>query len=151
MITDERCVAVLHRDIEVVRCERPQGHDGTHSGSTDRSSFDWSEPDASGEFHVMSMVAPSEDEERASYAAIQVERCIYCDAHDVEIAFVFMQPRGLRVAVPGRVGLCAVCHRLLRDGDFEGVLGRSRGTGFDDFPDDAVLDLIRASRTALPT
>jgi hypothetical protein len=38
----------------------------------------------------------------------------------------------------------------VRDGDFERVLERTRGTGFDDFPDDAVLDLIRASRAALP-
>jgi hypothetical protein len=82
--------------------------------------------------------------------AIQVERCIYCGTQDFEIAFEFMQPRGLRVAVPGRVALCAVCHRLLHDGDFEAAHGRTHGTEFDDFPDDAVLDLIRASRTALP-
>jgi hypothetical protein len=59
----------------------------------DRSSFDWSEPDANGEFQMMSVSGPSEDEERASYGTIEVKRCIYCETDAFEVAFVFMQPR----------------------------------------------------------
>ena len=104
----------------------------------------------SGKFDVISVSGPSEEEERSSYASMPVDGCVYCASNDVETAFVFLQPRGLRIAVPGRVGLCSTCHRLVRDGDFEAVLVRTRGTPFDDFPDDAVLDLIRASRDAMP-
>lgn len=93
---------------------------------------------------------PSEDEQREFYADIEVDRCIYCRTHEFETAVIFLQPPGLRVAVPGRIGLCATCHRLLREGDFHAVLGRTRGCSLEDFPDDAVLDLIRASQAALP-
>jgi len=151
MTSDVDCEAVLQQDVETVRCERPEGHDGMHSGSFSRSSFDWSQPDASGRFDVISVSEPSEEEERSSYASIPVNGCIYCNANDVDTAFVFVQPRGLPIAVPGRIGLCTTCHRLVRDGDFEAVRVRTRGTPFDDFPDVAVLDLIRASRDAMRT
>lgn len=150
MTHGERCPAVLRYGSEVVRCERLPGHDGTHAGSADGSSCTWSEPDVEGAFHLGSFRPSSEDDRAASYAAIEVEHCIYCRSDDPEVAFVFVQPRGLRVAVPGRIGLCAVCHRLLRGGDFSGLLERTRGTDFEAFPDDAVLELIRASGAALP-
>jgi hypothetical protein len=85
-----------------------------------------------------------------SGAQIAVDGCIYCATRDFENWFTFVQPRESKVAVPGRVGLCATCHRLLRDGDFRAVLERARGTSSSDFPDDAVLDLIRTSQAALP-
>lgn len=76
---------------------------------------------------------------------------MYCQAQDVACSFVFLQPPtlGLRLAVPGHVGLCAECRAPLEAQDFQGVLQRTRGTDFDDFPDEHVLDLIRVSRSAL--
>src|SRR3954454_4528356 len=151
MIVDHDCQAVLRSEVEAVRCEQSAGHAGMHSGSLNGSSFEWSAPDVSGKFDVISVSGPSEEDEGSSYASMPVDGCVYCAANDVESAFVFLQPRGLPLAVPGRVGLCTTCHRLVRDGDFEAVLVRTRGTAFDDFPDDAVLDLIRASREAMRT
>ena len=103
-----------------------------------------------GEWEQSRWVYASPDVERESYADIGVEGCIYCGNHEVETVFIFVQPRGLRIAVPGRVGLCATCHRLLRKGDFEALLARTRSTSFSDFEDEVVLDLIRASQAALP-
>ncbi len=151
MVMQEDCEAVLRSEVEPVQCERSKGHDGMHSGSLNGSSFEWSDQDETGAFDVLSVSRPSEEEERSSYASMPVSGCVYCAANDVETAFVFVQPRGLPIAVPGRIGLCSTCHRLLRDQDFEAVLMRTRGTAFDDFPDDAVLDLIRASRDAMPS
>ena len=84
------------------------------------------------------------------YDAIPVDRCVYCDDRDFVISFVFIQPEGLRVAVPGKIGLCGTCEPLLRDGNFDAVLERTRRTSFADFTDDVVLELIRASKAALP-
>jgi hypothetical protein len=84
------------------------------------------------------------------YDQIPVDHCIYCRDPDFVISFVFVQPEGLRVAVPGKIGLCAACLALLDADDIDGVLERTRDSTFADFPDDAVLDLIRASRASLP-
>lgn len=95
--------------------------------------------------------APPDDELRATYSVIPVDRCIYCQAQDVACSFVFLQPPslGLRLAVPGRIGLCEQCRALLQAHDFRAVLRRTRDTEFEYFPDDHILDLIRASRSAL--
>jgi hypothetical protein len=124
---------------------------GPHLGQANRSSLQWTpDPDDPGSVIVAGWEWSGEEEQRATYSAIPVERCIYCRSATVEIAFVFIQPKGLKVAVPGRVGLCATCHRLLRNGDLEAVLERTREMDLADFGADEVLDLIRASRTALP-
>lgn len=137
-----------------------------HSGHTDRSYVDWEVgalPDvdpseaSSRQLPVYGFDPVDEDdldeevreEELRAYGEIVVDRCVYCRSRDLEVSFVFVQPPGLKVAVPGRVGLCATCHRLLHAGDLQALLGRTRGAGFEDFPDGAVLDLIRASRAAL--
>lgn len=135
----------------MIRCELAAGHAGTHSGHDASSFVDWSTGmTADGNHWVALARGPSQDERRASSADIAVDCCIYCRSRDFEIAFIFVQPPGLKVAVPGRVGLCTPCHRLVRGGDFHAVLERTRGTSFNDYPDDAVLDLIRASQAALP-
>jgi hypothetical protein len=92
-------------------------------------------------------VAPPEV---ATYESIAVHQCVYCFAPDVVVAFVFIQPRGLRVGVPGRVGLCAECLSLLRDRDFDGVLVRTRDTEFAEFDDADVRELIKATVPAIP-
>lgn len=45
-------------------------------------------------------------EEGESHADIEVNGCVYCGNREVGTTFTFVQTRGLRVAVPGRVGLC---------------------------------------------
>lgn len=151
VMNDDRCSVVMWRGSEPIRCELPAGHDGTHSGRDGRFYIDWETgATVDGDQGIAYSRGPSEDEQRASYADIAVDRCLYCRTRDFETAFIFVQPAGLKVAVPGRVGLCAICHRFLRNGDFQAVLERTRGTSLNDFPDDAVLDLIRASQAAVP-
>ncbi len=133
-----------------IRCDQPAGHSGAHSGADARSEIKWSMDAATGRTQVSGVSGPSVADQRESYADIEVDACMYCEANEVDVAFVFVQPAGLPVAVPGRIGLCSDCHRLLQDGDFAGVLDRSTNL-FQDFPDDAVLELIRASRAALFT
>jgi hypothetical protein len=148
---DDQCEALLHRGTDTIRCDLPARHEGSHSGHTDRSYVDWSVGPTDDDGYWLGSVTSSTDEElTAEYAGIDVERCIYCEAVEVVTAFVFLQPQGQRIAVPGRVGLCEDCHRLLRGGDVDAVLERTRGTSLDDFTDDAVVELIRASRDALP-
>jgi hypothetical protein len=95
--------------------------------------------------------AEADDELRRRYVAIPVDHCIYCRSQEVACSFVFLQPHslGLRLAVPGHIGLCERCLALLNAGDFQAVLRRTRDTELDYFPDDHVLALIRASRDAL--
>jgi hypothetical protein len=130
--TDGRCNVVVVVARKDVACDLPAGHEGPHSG------------------HIAGVEGPSRDELIAGYSTIPADFCIFCPVEQVETAVVFVQPAGVRVAVPGRVGLCATCHGLVRGGAIDAVPERTRGTDWEDFPDEDVLPLIRALAGAYP-
>jgi GNAT superfamily N-acetyltransferase len=72
----------------------------------------------------------------------EVEACVFCMSAEVALCFEHQMVEGQRVAVPSWVGLCTNCVTDVQSQSFESIIARARGTSWDDFD---AQDLIQVA------
>jgi hypothetical protein len=79
----------------------------------------------------------------------EVEACIFCQSADLALAFDHPMVVGQRVAVPAWVGLCGDCICDVQSQSFGSIVVRARGTTWDDFDADDLIQVASAMTGAV--